>query len=173
MAGASPSLPTDNGWAAEGESGASRQRQKGDGEEMSLISRKQALICVGPWVVYPVAAYLVWAYAAGGEDYGVMAALLAANAAAALATGIIFGSPGVSGFVSRELKYAVSVIAAACGLASAGYWMAEEVNSRWILVGSLAPIVVTLVLIILFLERAIQENAGNEGGDQPLPPGEK
>ena len=126
---------------------------------MKITSTALAWVCVALLVLYPVSAILVWAYLAP-ESYGIMAALFAANAGTALFIGLTFRLPEFSGHTSRALRFSVVVIAVVCGLMSALFWMADEVDNVWLRAGIVSPVVVILLVLMWFIDTV------NKGGTQ-------
>ena len=126
---------------------------------MKITSTAVAWVCVALLVLYPVSAILVWAYLAP-ESYGIMAALFAANAATALFIGFTFRLPAFSSHTSRALRFFVVSIAVVCGLMSAVFWMADEVDNVWLRAGIVSPVLVILLVLMWFIDTV------NKGGTQ-------
>ena len=95
--------------------------------------------------MYPVSAILVSAYLTSDDNYGIMAALLAAKAGTALLVRLVLGLPGFSDYTSGALRLIVLIIAVASGLVSAVYWMADEVDHIWLHAG-----IISLVFVLRF-----------------------
>ena len=98
---------------------------------MKITSTTLARLCVALLVLYPISAILLWAYLAHDNSYGIMAALLAANAGTALFVGLAFDLPEFSHYTSRALRLTVITIGIVSGLVSAQFWMADEVGHIW------------------------------------------
>ena len=126
---------------------------------MKITSTALAWVCVALLVLYPVSAILMWAYLAP-ESYGIMAALFAANAGTALFIGLTFRLPEFSGHTSRALRFFVVCIAVVCGLMSALFWMADEVDNVWFRAGIVSPVLVILLVLMWFIDTV------NKGGTQ-------
>ena len=118
---------------------------------MKITSTALAWVCVALLVLYPASAILVWGYLAP-ESYGIMAALFAANAATALFIGLTFRLPAFSGHTSRTLRSFVVSIAVVCGLMSAVFWMADEVDNVWLRAGIVSPVLVILLVLMWFID---------------------
>ena len=127
---------------------------------MKITSTALAWVCVALLVLYPVSAILVWAYLASDDHYGIMAALLAANAGTALFVGLAFGLPQFRHHTSRVLRLIVGSIGVVCALMSAMYWMADEVDSVWLRAGIVSPVLVILLVLMWFIDTV------NKGGTQ-------
>ena len=126
---------------------------------MKITSTALAWVCVALLVLYPVSAILVWAYLSP-ESYGIMAALFAANAGTALFIGLTFRLPEFRGHTSRALRFFVVFIAVVCGLMSALFWMADEVDNLWLRLGIVSPVLVILFVLMWFIDKV------NKGGTQ-------
>ena len=130
---------------------------------MKITSRALARACVALLVLYPVTAILVWTYLATDDYYGVMAALFAANAGTAFFVGLAFGLPEFSHYTSRALRLFVVLIAAASGLVSALYWMADEVDHIWLRAGIVSPVLAILLSLMWFVDQVSKEGTKHEG----------
>ena len=100
---------------------------------MKITSTGLAWVCVALLVLNPVLAILVWAYLAP-DSYGILAALLAANAGTAVFAGLVFSWPEFSHCTSRELRLSVSSSLGwllRCCPPYFGWW------TRWITFGSM------------------------------------
>ena len=126
---------------------------------MKITSTALSWVCVALLVLYPVSAILVWAYLAS-ESYGIMAALFAANAGTAFFVGLTFRLPEFSGHTSRVLRFFVVFIAVVCGLISALFWMADEVDNVWLRAGIVSPVLVILLVLMWFIDTV------NKGGSK-------
>ena len=130
---------------------------------MKISSKVLARVCVALLVLYPVSAILVWAYLANDNNYGIMAALFAANAGTAFFVGSNFSLPQYSHYASRVLRLIVSSIGVVCGLMSAFYWMADEVDNIWLRAGIISPVLVILLVLTWFVDKANKEGPKHEG----------
>ena len=129
---------------------------------MKITSTALAWVCVALLVLYPLSAILVWAYLAP-ESYGIMAALFAANAGTALFIGLTFRLPEFSGHTSRALRFLVVSIAVVCGLMSALFWMADEVDNVWLRAGIVSPVLVILLVLMWFIDTVNKAGTQHKG----------
>ena len=75
---------------------------------MKISNKVLARVCVALLVLYPVSAILVWAaYPTRDDYYGILAALLAANAGTAFFVRLVFGAPEFSDYTSGALRRVV------------------------------------------------------------------
>ena len=114
-------------------------------------------------VLYPISAILVWAYLANDDNYGIMAALFAANAGTAFFVGLAFSLPQFSHYASRVLRLIVGSIGVVCGLMSALYWMADEVDNIWLRAGIISWVLVILLVLMWFVDKVNKEETKHEG----------
>ena len=124
---------------------------------MKITSKALAWVCVALLVLYPVLAILLWAYLASDNNYGIMAALLAANAGTAFLVRLAFGVPEFSDYTSGALRFFVLIIGVASGLVSAVYWMADEVGHIWLRAGIISPVLVILLVLMWFVDKVNKE----------------
>ncbi len=129
---------------------------------MKITSTALAWVCVAILVLYPVSAILVAAYLAP-DSYGILAALLAANAGTALFAGLAFGWPEFSHCTSRALRFVVFIIGVVSGLLSALYWMADEVDHIWLRAGIISPVLIILLVLMSFVVKVNKEGTKHEG----------
>ena len=130
---------------------------------MKISSKFLARVCVALLVLYPVAAFLVWAYPTRDDCYGILAALLAANAGTAVFVRLVFGLPEFSEYTSGALRLYVVIIGVGSGLASALSWMADEVDNIWLRLGIISPVLVIILLLMWFIDKVSNEGTSNEG----------
>ena len=130
---------------------------------MNVTSKALAWACVVLLVLYPVSAFLVWAYVADDDYYGVLAALFAANAATALFVGLAFRLPEFRDHTSGAQRFFVGAIGVICAFGSGVYWMWDEVDNVWLRLGIISPIVVTLLVLGWFVDKVNEEGAKHEG----------
>ena len=129
---------------------------------MNITTTALAWMCIALLVLYPLSAILVAAYLAADDNYGIMASLFAANAGAAFFVGLAFGLPEFSGHTSRVLRLSAIVIGVVCGLASALYWMADEVEHIWLRAGMVAPVLIVLLVLMWFIDKVNKERTSDE-----------
>ena len=129
---------------------------------MKITSKILAWVCVSILVLYPIVA-IVWDYLASGSNYGIVAALLAANAGTAFLVRLVFGLPELEGHTSEELRLFVLIIGVASGLASAVYWVVDEVDHVWLVAGIIAPVLVILLALMWFVDKVNKEGTKHEG----------
>ena len=129
---------------------------------MRITSTALAGLCVALLVLYPVSAILVWAYLAP-ESYGIMAALFATNAGTALFVGLTFRLSEPSGHTPGALSFLVTLIAVVCGVISASFWMADEVENIGLRAGIISPVIVILLVLWWSVAKADKEGAKTEG----------
>ena len=113
-------------------------------------------------LLYPLLSLLVWTYLAP-DSYGILAALLAANAGTALFAGLAFDWPEFSPRTSRWLRLVVVSTGVVSGWLSAVYWLADEVDHIWLRVVIISPILVILLVLIWFVRKADKEGTKHEG----------
>ena len=130
---------------------------------MKITSTALARVCVALLVLYPVSAILVQAYLAPDDNYGILAALLAANAGTAFFVRLAFGLPEFSDYTSGALRLFVFIIGVASGLVSAVYWMADEVEHLGLRAAFVAPVLVILLVLMWFIDKVNKEGTSNEG----------
>ena len=130
------------------------------------ITTALAWVCVAVLILYPVSAILVWAYLTSNDNYGVLAALLAANAGTAFLVRLVLDLPEFSDYTSEVLRLIVLLIAAFSGLLSAVNWMADEVDHLWLRVVIISPVVVILLVLRWFVNKVNIDKEGtkHEGG---------
>ena len=92
---------------------------------LKITSTALARVCVTLLVLYPVLAFLVWIYLAS-YNYGILAALFAANAGTAFVVFFVLSSPEFSNYTLGALI--VLIIAMISGLLSGVYWIWDEVD---------------------------------------------
>ena len=129
---------------------------------MRITSTALAWGCVTLLVLYPVSAILVWAYLAP-DSYGIMAALLAANAGTAFFVRLTFDLSDSGGHAWRAQRFLVNLIAVVSGVISASFWMADEVDQIWLQAVIISPVVAILVVLMWFVDKASKEGAKTEG----------
>lgn len=129
---------------------------------MKMTSNSLAWVCVAILVLYPLVA-VVWDYLASDNNYNVVAAALAANAGTALLVRLVFSLPALSDYTSGELRLIVLFIGVASGLASAVYWVANEVDHVWLLAGIISPVLVTLLMLLWFVDKVEKEGTSHQG----------
>ncbi len=130
---------------------------------MNITSKALAWACATLLALYLVSAVLVATYV-GSDDYnGTMAALFAANAGTALLVSLVFGQPEFRGHTPRALRLVVLGIGAVSGFLSAMYWMFDEVDNIWLLVGAISPVVVILFVLTWFIDKVNKEGPEHEG----------
>ena len=127
-----------------------------------------AWACVVLLTVYPILAILIGEYVASNDNYGVLAALLAANAGTALLVELVFLVPKYRRHARRALRIIVGFIAVTSGLLSAFYWMADEVDNELLRAGLMAPVVVILIVLLLFMD-AVNKGRTSDADDQQHP----
>ena len=130
---------------------------------MKIPSKAMAWVTVALLVLYPVSAILAWGYLASDDNYGVMAALLAANAGTAFLVRLVFGLPGFSDYAPGALRLFVLIIGVASGLVSALYWMADEVDLIWLRAAIISPVLVILLVLMWFVDKVNKEGTKHEG----------
>ena len=129
---------------------------------MKITSTTLARLCVALLVIYPISAILLWAYLAHDNSYGIMAALLAANAGTALFVGLAFDLPEFSHYTSRALRLTVITIGIVSGLVSAQFWMADEVGHIWFRAAIVSPVLVILIVLMSFVAKVNKEGTNHE-----------
>ena len=127
---------------------------------MKETSTAPAKVCMALLVINPFLSILVWASLAP-DSYGILAALLAANAGAALFAGLVFKE--FSRCTTSTLRLVVVATGVVSGLASAVFWMADEVDCSWLPVVFISPVVVILLVLIWFVRKAEEEGPKHEG----------
>ena len=121
-----------------------------------------AWVCLALLVLYPVLSLLVWA-ALAPDSYGIIAALLAANTGIAVFIGLAFNWPELRHCTSRELRRVVAFIGVVSALASAVFWLVDEVDHSWLHVVIIAPVLAILLVLIWFVRKADKEGTKHEG----------
>ena len=129
---------------------------------MKITSQALAKVCVALLVLYPVSAILVWAYL-DSDNYGIMAALFAANAGTALFVGLVFGLPEFIHCTSKVWRLSLVFIGIASGLMSAIYWMSDEVDHIWLRMVIISPVLVILFVLMWFIDKVNKEGTKHEG----------
>ena len=129
---------------------------------MKITSTALAKGCMALLVINPILATLVWASLAPNSP-GILAALLAANAGAALFAGLVFNWPEFSHCTTSALRLVVVVTGVASGLASAVSWMADEVDRTWLPVVFISPVLFIPLVLALFVGKAGKEGTKHEG----------
>lgn len=137
---------------------------EGRDESMNIAPENLVKGSVALLILYPISAVLVWSYLGADDYYGVMAALLVANAGAALLVGLAFSLPEYRHHTSKVLRLTVSSVGVACALASAIFWMVDEVDHIWLRLVIISPIAVIFLLLMLFVNRV--DNAGTQREDR-------
>ena len=132
-----------------------------------ITSRILARVCVTLLALNAVSAILVAALLSPKHD-GTLAAVFAVNAGTSMLVGLVFNLPNFVGQTSGTLKLAVVSIAAVCGWMSAMYWLSEEVVHLWLRVGVLSPVLITIIVLIWFVEKAFKEKTPH--GDERYGP---
>ena len=132
---------------------------------MKITSSALAWVCVAILVLYPASAFVVWSYLSSAADnyYGVLAALLAANAGTAFLVQFVLHLPELSDYTSEKLKLIVLIIAVVCGVSSAVTWMADEVDHLWLRVVIISPVVVIILVLRWFGGKVNEEGTKYEG----------
>ena len=133
------------------------------GNLMKIPSKALAWVCVALLILYPVSATVVVTYIASDDNYGILAALLAANAGMAFLIWLVFSQAEFIDYTSGALRLLVLIIGAGSGLVSAGYWVVDEVDHFGLRVGIIAPVLVTLLVLRWFVEEAKKEGMKHEG----------
>lgn len=128
---------------------------------MKMTSTFLAKVCATILILYPALAVPVWNYIAS-DDYGLLAALFAANAGTAFFVGLVLNFPEFSHFTPRGLRLVIVIIAAASGLASAFFWVADEVGHVWLRLSMVLPFIVTLLVLIWFADRCSRAGTKRE-----------
>ena len=129
---------------------------------MKIDCKVLAKVCVALLVLYPISSLLVWTYIYP-DRYGTMAALFAANAGVSLFVGFVFRLPEYYRCTSRKLRILVVAIGVVSGLVSALYWMADEVDHIWLRLIIISPVLVILLVLMWFVDKANKEETKNEG----------
>ena len=127
---------------------------------LKVTSTALARVCVTLLVLYPVLAFLVWSYLAS-DNYGILAALFAANAGTAFLVFFVLSSPESSNYTSGALI--VLIIAMFSGLLSGVYWIWDEVDHNLLRVGIIAPVLVILFVLMSFIDKVKKEGTKHEG----------
>ena len=99
---------------------------------------------------------------ANDDNYGIMATLFAANAGTAFFVGLAFSLPQFSHYASRVLRLIVGSIGVVCGLMSALYWMADEVDNIWLRAGIISRVLVILLVLMWFVDKVNKVNKVNK-----------
>ena len=120
---------------------------------MKITSTALASVCVVLLVLYPVSAILGSVYL-DPDSYGIPAALLAANAGTALFAGLVFSWPEFRHCTSSALRLFVVFIGVVSGLASAMFWMADEVDHIWLRLVIISPVLAILLVLRWFVYKA-------------------
>ena len=136
---------------------------------MKITSTALARACRILLTLYPVSTLLCF-YLISDENYRIMAALFAANAAAASLAMLIFGWYESSDNVPGPSRLFTLVIAVGSGLTSAVFAIAAEVEQPWLRIGLIAPVVVILLVLIWFVNKVSKERAEHSkaAGDKAL-----
>ena len=117
--------------------------------------------CVAILMLHIVLGIAVCSYFDFG-NYGLLAALFAANAGAAFFAGYIFNLPAFSRSTLRGVSYFTFSIAAVSGLMSAYSWMADEMEDAWLPIITLIPIIVLLFMLVWFVNKYTKEETKHE-----------
>ena len=125
---------------------------------MKITSKALAGACLALLVLYPLSAVL-WFVLSSGDNYGIMAALLAVNAGVAFTAHLGFDLPEFSGHAPRQSRHITLFIAAISGCASGIFWMTDEVENIWHYMIIMAPVLVVLLLLAQFVDKVNKERA--------------
>ena len=121
---------------------------------MKITSTTPAKVCMALLVINPFLSLLGGA-SLTPNSYGILAALLAANAGAALFAGLVFKE--FSRCTTSTLRLIVVAAGVVSGLASAVFWMADEADHIWLPVVFISPVVVILLVLRWFVRKAEKE----------------
>ena len=124
-----------------------------------------AWVCVALLILYPTSAILVQGYIVTDDYYGILAALLAANAGTAFFVRLVFDLPQFSHHTSGALKFIVVFIGVVCALLSAMYWMADEVDHLWLRTAIISPVLVILFVLMWFIDKVNKTETKHEDGE--------
>ena len=127
---------------------------------MKKPSTAPAKVCMALLVINPILSILVWVFLAP-DSHGILAALLAANAGAALFAGLVFNE--FSRCTTSALRHGVVAIGVVSGLVSAVSWMADEEDRILLPVVFISPVLVILLVLTWFVRKAEKEGTKHEG----------